>query len=325
VLSRNAPLQAEAVALIYITGDVHNYLGPDLDQVHDCINEPAAALRYASLAADFGLKVTLFVTGLALREQPERFRAILSLGNVEIGGHGWDSLKIHRARTALWSIFGSRYGPKPYQRYEIRKTLDTFKQCLEYSPQVWRGHAYYTDEHTYALLRSAGIHVVSDEVVCFDRPKSGIQELLPGLWSVPINTMPDHDTVVHAKMSQADIDCGTLVGRAMRDLHALPTLTPKMRMAIVARRLMKYAFDVRVMPYSAEYLYVHNRVRMLSPSEWESLLLQQIKRQVEEIGFAVLLLHPVCMTALDDMATLGRIFRYCCSFPSRFMSEAIPH
>src|SRR5262249_34873741 len=135
--SPSAPvIQVEAVALIYITGDVHNYLGPDLDKVHNCIDEPAAALRYARLAADFGLKVTFFVTGLAIREQAERFRTILSLGNVEMGGHGWDSLKNHRARTALWSIFGSRYGPKAYQRYEIRKTLDAFKQYLGYSPQV---------------------------------------------------------------------------------------------------------------------------------------------------------------------------------------------
>ena len=311
--------------MIYITGDVHNYLGPKLDKVHNCINEPAAALRYAQLAGDFGLKVTLFVTGLALHEQPEQFRTILSLGNVEMGGHGWDSLKNHRARIALWSVFGSRYGPKAYQRYEIRKTLGAFKQYLEYSPQAWRGHAYYTDEHTYALLHSAGIHVVSDEVVCFDQRQSGIQELLPGLWSVPINTMPDHDTVVHAKMSQADIDCGTSVGRAMRDLRPSPTLGPKLRMAIAARRLMRYACDVRVMPYSAEYLYVHNRVRMLSASEWESRFLQQIRQQVEKVGFAVLLLHPVCMAALDDMAALGRIFSFCSSFPSRFMSEAVPH
>jgi peptidoglycan/xylan/chitin deacetylase (PgdA/CDA1 family) len=311
--------------LIYITGDVHNYLGPDLDAVHNCINESAAALRYARLAADFGLKVTLFVTGLAIREKPEQFRTILSLGNVELGGHGWDSLKNHKARTALWSIFGSRYGPKAYQQYEIRKTLNAFKRELGYSPQVWRGHAYYTDEHTYALLRSMGIQAVSDEVVCFGQSESNIRELLPALWSVPINTMPDHDTVVHARMSQADIDAGALVGRAMQDLHPSPILRAKLRMAIVARRLMRYVFDVRVMPYSAEYLYARNCVRMLSPSEWESRLLQQIRQQVEKTGFAVLLLHPVCMAALDDMATLGRIFRYCCSFPSRFMSEAIPH
>ncbi len=311
--------------MIFITGDVHNYLGPDLGAVHNCINEPAAALRYARLAADFGLKVTLFVTGLALREKPEQFRTILSLGNVEMGGHGWDSLKNHKARTALWSIFGSRYGPKAYQRYEIRKTLDAFKQELGYSPQVWRGHAYYTDEHTYALLRSVGIHAVSDEVVCFHQPESNIRELLPGLWSVPINTMPDHDTVVHAKMSQADIDSGEDLGRALRDLRLRGGLTRKQRLAIVARRLMRHGFDIRVMPYSAEFLYINNRVRMLHPSEWEARLLQQVREQVETTGFATLLLHPVCMTALDDMAALGRIFRYCCSFPSRFMSEAIPH
>jgi peptidoglycan/xylan/chitin deacetylase (PgdA/CDA1 family) len=311
--------------LIYITGDVHNYLGPDLDAVHNCINESAAALRYARLAADFGLKVTLFVTGLAIREKPEQFRTILSLGNVELGGHGWDSFKNRRMRTALWSIFGSRYGPKGYQRYEIQKTLRAFKTHLDYSPRAWRGHAYYADENTYGLLYSAGIQVVSDEVVCFDQTEASIREMLPGLWSVPINTTPDHDTVVHGTMSQADIDAGRRLGQAIADLHVMAGLTAKQRLAILLRRLMRYGLHIRVMPYSAELLYLHNRVRMLSPSEWETQLLQQIRQQVETIGFAALLLHPSCMTALDDMATLGRIFRYCCSFPSRFMSEAIPH
>ena len=89
--------------MIFITGDVHNYLGPDLHRVHNCIDEGAAAVRYARLAAEFGLNVTLFVTGLALREQPDAFKTLASLGNVELGGHGWDSLKNHTARTALWS------------------------------------------------------------------------------------------------------------------------------------------------------------------------------------------------------------------------------
>lgn len=162
--------------MIFVTGDVRNYLGPDFDKVHNCINEADAAHRYARLAADYGLKVTLFVTGLALREQPDKYKAISSLGNVELGGHGWDSLMNHTLRTALWAIFGSRYGPKAYQRHEIGKTIAAFKSCVGYSPQAWRGHAYYVDENTYELLRRAGIRVVSDEVVCFDRPHAGIQQ-----------------------------------------------------------------------------------------------------------------------------------------------------
>lgn len=139
------------------------------------------------------------MTGLALREQPDKYKAISSLDNVELGGHGWDSLKNHTLRTALWVVFGSRYGPKAYQRHEIGKTIAAFKSCVGCSPQTWRGHAYYVDENTYELLRRAGIRVVSDEVVCFDRPDAGIQQLFPGLWSVPINTMPDHDTVMHER------------------------------------------------------------------------------------------------------------------------------
>jgi peptidoglycan/xylan/chitin deacetylase (PgdA/CDA1 family) len=311
--------------LIFITGDVHNYLGPDLDRVHDCINEAAAALRYARLAADCGLKVTLFVTGLALREQPDKYKTMASLGNVELGGHGWDSLKNYTARTVLWALFGSRYGPKAYQRHEIGKTLAAFMACLGQSPRSWRGHAYYADEHTYELLRTAGIRVVSDEVVCFDRPQAKIEELLPGLWSVPINTMPDHDTVPHAKVSQAEIDAGALAGRAMRDLQLSVGLSAKQRLAIRARRALRHALNIRVMPYSAELLYVTDRVRMLPAPEWERRLENQIGEQIEKTGFATLLLHPVCMTALDDMAALRRIFGFCRSFPTRFMSEAVPH
>jgi hypothetical protein len=311
--------------LIFITGDVHNYLGPDLDRVHDCINEAAAALRYAKLASDCGLKVTLFVTGLGLREQPDTYKAIAALGNVELGGHGWDSLKNYTARTILWALFGSRYGPKAYQRYEIRKTLTAFTACLGQSPRSWRGHAYYADEHTYELLRAAGIRVVSDEVVCFDRPQAKIEELLAGLWSVPINTMPDHDTVAHAKMSQADIDAGALAGRAMRDLQLPAGLSAKQRLAIRTRRALRHAFNIRVLPYSAEFLYVTDCVRMLPAPEWERRLENQIGEQVEKTGFATLLLHPVCMTALDEMAALRRVFAFCRSFRTRFMSEAVPH
>jgi hypothetical protein len=265
------------------------------------------------------------VTGLALREQPDKYKAISSLDNVELGGHDWDSLKNHTLRTALWAVFGSRYGPKAYQRHEIGKTIAAFKSCVGCSPQTWRGHSYCVDENTYELLRRAGIRVVSDEVVCFDRPDAGIQQLFPGLWSVPINTMPDHDTVMHAKMSQADIDAGAVAARSMRDLQLPAGLATKQRLAIAARRAMRHAFDIRVMPYSAEFLYVNNRIRMLPASEWEGRLREQISRQLEKTGFATLLLHPVCMTALDDMASPQRIFAFCRSFPSRFMSEAVPH
>jgi hypothetical protein len=139
------------------------------------------------------------------------------------------------------------------------------------------------------------------------------------------NTMPDHDTVAHAKMSQIDIDAGALAGRAMRDLRLPAGLSARQRLMIRMRRVMRYAFDIRVMPYSAELLYVTNRVRMLSAPEWEERLVDQISQRVESTGFATLLLHPVCMTALDDMAALRRVFGFCRSFPTRFMSEAVPH
>jgi peptidoglycan/xylan/chitin deacetylase (PgdA/CDA1 family) len=308
--------------LIFLTGDVHNDLGPKLGKVHNCINEITAALQYARLAADCGMKATLFVTGLGIREQPEKIKSILSLGNVEFGGHGWDSLKNHTVRTALWSICGSRYGPKAYQRYEIQKTVNAFKTYLGRPPLVWRGHAYYADQYTYELLCAAGVRVVSDEVVCFGRREASIEHLSSGLWSVPINTMPDHDTVMHGSMSQADVDAGRRLGCAMRDLQPIPGLNRKQRLAILIRQAAKHAFNIREMPYSAEYLYINNDVRVFSASEWESRLFGQIEAQLEKSGFATLLLHPICMAALDEMQTLRRILAFCRRFPTGFVGGA---
>jgi hypothetical protein len=68
----------------------------------------------------------------------------------------------------------------------------------------------------------------------------------------------------------------------MRDLQPPAGLATKQRLAIAARRAMRHAVDIRVMPYSAEFLYVNNRIRMLPASEWEGRLREQISGQLEK-------------------------------------------
>jgi hypothetical protein len=69
-------------------------------------------------------------------------------------------------------------------------------------------------------------------------------------------------------------------------------------------------------------LYINNDVRVFSASEWERRLFGQIEAQIEKSGFATLLLHPICMAALDEMQTLRRILAFCRRFPTRFVGEA---
>ncbi|HEY8443150.1 MAG TPA: hypothetical protein VIK79_17110, partial [Xanthobacteraceae bacterium] len=87
-------------------------------------------------------------------------------------------------------------------------------------------------------------------------------------------------------MSQADVDAGRRLGCAMRDLQPISGLNRKQRLAILIRQAAKHAFNIREMPYSAEYLYINNDVRVFSASEWEIRLFRQIETQIEKSGFA---------------------------------------
>jgi len=308
--------------LIFLTGDVHNFLGWRLDQAHGRVDEPAAATEVARLAADAGLKLTYFATGRAIIEEPAKYRAIAALGNVELGGHGWDSFKNRNMRTALWCLFGSRYGPRPYQKHELDKTVRAFRRHLGFVPKVWRGHAFYADENTYPLLSAAGVRVVSDHVITDREARASIGEIMPGLASVPINILPDHDSVVHGSITESSFHEGMPYFQAIRDLCDHPSLSRNQRLAISTRRAFRHLFDVRVMAHSGELLYASARIEVLPPREWEMRLLAQIEERVATDGFATLLLHPLCMSALDGLAALRRILAFCRRFETRFVSEA---
>jgi hypothetical protein len=269
------------------------------------------------MAADAGVKVTFFVTGRALAEERAKFRTLDSLGNVELAAHGWDSFRNHTARRLLWCAFGSLHGPKFYQRLEVAKTLRAFRAYLGLTPTAWRGHAYYADENTYSLLKTAGIHVVSDSVA--DGP---IAEVLSGLWSVPINTSPDHDTLMHGACSQSALNSVVEQARAFRDLQVRGSLGRKQRVAIRVRRLCRRVIDTRVVNAGELWYASGAGIELLPARCWEEQLCAQIQERITRVGFATLLLHPVCMAALDGLATFRRVLKFCARFPSRFLSEA---
>lgn len=183
---------------VILTGDVHHAIGSS-DQRFVARSEAALAVDYARIAAHHGVKATLFFTGRAIVENGAEARALLTMSNVEIGGHGWDALRPQWWHRMLSWLTGSPHGPAWLQRRMIHRTCTAIRQYTGQPVRSWRNHAYRHDGHTPHLLAEAGITVWSDKVQpCWGRsPIASPRRHPSGITILPINTLPDHEHLYH--------------------------------------------------------------------------------------------------------------------------------
>jgi hypothetical protein len=178
---------------LVLTGDVHQWIN-SADRSYANETECELALKYARIAGRHGLKVTLFITGLAAIEDAAIVRMLLEEGNVEVGGHGWDSFRPPWRYRALNKLFGSPHGSSAMQARMVRRTRMTIERETGQEVRSWRNHSYGFDANTPSVLADAGIRVWSDDVdpdrVCPYAHGSGLTIL-------PINTTPDHEHLYH--------------------------------------------------------------------------------------------------------------------------------
>ncbi|MBX0285479.1 hypothetical protein EGH22_04015 [Halomicroarcula sp. F28] len=183
---------------VAITGDVHHMSMETRDQPYLDGTEVEAAVEYAEIAAEYGVPVTLFCTGRCIAEEPALVERLVSMANVELGGHNYWAFTtpVHSVWRALGKASGGRVGswngPRPFQSYEIRKTVAAF-EAVGARITSWRDHAYRHDEHTAGLLAAHGFTHFSDAV-----EPDGTVRREDDLTVVPINTPPDHEHVYHA-------------------------------------------------------------------------------------------------------------------------------
>jgi hypothetical protein len=183
---------------VCITGDVHHMSLETRDQEYMDRTEAEVAVEFAEIAAEYDVPVTLFCTGRLAVEEPHRIETLAAMENVEIGGHNFWAFDtpVHDAWRALGKVTGGRVGswngPRPFQGWEIDRTLDAFAD-LGVEITSWRDHAYRHDGNTAELLAERGITHFSDEV----GPDATVHRE-DGLTVVPINTPPDHEHVYHA-------------------------------------------------------------------------------------------------------------------------------
>ncbi|WP_254546357.1 polysaccharide deacetylase family protein [Halomarina pelagica] len=183
---------------VCLTGDVHHMSLDTRDQVYLEASEVDATLGYVEIAASYDLPVTLFLTGLAAREEPARVERLAAADGVEIGGHNYYafSTPVHK----LWrGLTGSWNGPRRFQAWEIRRTIDALEGCGA-TVRSWRDHAYRHDDETADLLASHGITHFSDVV----DPAGAVERGRPTV--VPVNTPPDHEHVYHAFRTPAFVE-----------------------------------------------------------------------------------------------------------------------
>ena len=156
--------------------------------------EQDAALEYAKIALDYGIKVSLFISGKAVIEQPDKIKTLYKMDNVELGGHNFYCFKPKYFYALCRRLLNLANGPEFFQSWEILKTKKTLRKLLGIDINSWRNHGYRRDKNTNRLLAKCGIQVVSDEV----GPKyEGAYLVYPNLWSLPVNVMPDHDHLIH--------------------------------------------------------------------------------------------------------------------------------
>lgn len=178
---------------VVLTGDVHQRI-PSADRSHAVESESALAVEYAQIAERHGLKVTLFLTGLALKEDMADALPLRSMENVEIGGHGWDAFHPRWAYRPLAHVFGSPHGHRVWQRRNIARTCAVISRFTGKPVTSWRNHAYLHDSHTPALLAEAGLQVWSDEI---DLSRAQAHRHESGILVLPVNTTPDHENLYH--------------------------------------------------------------------------------------------------------------------------------
>jgi len=178
---------------VVLTGDVHHYI-PSSDRRHAVESESALAVEYARIAERHGLKVTLFFTGRALRDDVGCALPLLSMESVEIGGHGWDAFTPWWLYRPLRRLSGSPHGYRSWQRRSIARTCAAVEGLAAKPARSWRNHAYLHDSSTPRLLADAGIVAWSDEV---DLARKRPYAHETGLVVLPINTLPDHENLYH--------------------------------------------------------------------------------------------------------------------------------
>jgi len=181
--------------MVCLTGDVHQQSYRGTDTPFSPRTEVELAGKYCDIAGKYGIKVSLFCTGRACKEESQSVKNLAALPHCEMGGHTFAAFRDPLSRI-FKKVYGTPWGTTAHQLRDIQRTIASIQQVTGQRIQTWRNHSYVRTADTDRLLESCGICVVSDEV---SDSKTSVEWLNPNFRSVPMNVLPDHEHVLHGK------------------------------------------------------------------------------------------------------------------------------
>ena len=195
--------------MVCVTGDVHQRSYRGTDTPFSSLSEVELAIKYADIAARYGTRITLFLTGKACLEESERVKQLADMSHCEIGGHTFAAFRDPWSKIYK-KLLGTPWGREAHQKGDITKTIESIQSVTGKYISVWRNHSYIRTADTPRLLESASIQWVSDEV---NPAKLSWESLSPALKSLPINVTPDHEHLLHGKYQYGKTKPSKLEGR----------------------------------------------------------------------------------------------------------------
>lgn len=185
--------------MIYLTGDVHDKIEGHFQQKIVPL-EIDASIKYLKILKKYNISCTLFLNGRLLDKYPNQIKKLFYF-NVEIGGHTYNNFgNMNIIRSYIYrKIWRCIYGPKIYQKRDIRKTKSAFEK-LGLKMSSWRTHAFASNNKTFDLLRREGVEYVSDLVGKTEPFKK------KGLIHLPINIPVDNNAISYGILKPENRD-----------------------------------------------------------------------------------------------------------------------
>ena len=197
--------------VVCLTGDVHHMSLRTRDQRSLGTTEAEAAGHYLTIAERWGLPITLFITGKLLEEEGAHVRALKDLGEVEFGGHTYDAFQSDWIYKISGRFIRAQNGPAFWQDRSVSKTKRLLEKSLTSKVLCWRNHSYRRDRNTPGILRRHGFVFWSD----FVDPDCSAPYEVDGLIRVPINTLPDHEHMLHGDTAKASLPMANQHGQPL--------------------------------------------------------------------------------------------------------------
>lgn len=252
------------MGVIWLTGDLHHASLRTGNQRHADDSEIRIAGRYLRMLEEARVNVTFFVSGRAMVEEWSDLRPIAESPRVELGGHNFSCFDPALPHRVWKKLVGSYNGPRFVQRRDCLRTIEAVRRRTGRTIRAWRNHMYMHGPGTEEALASCGIELCSDGTSAV---ATGPERHPAGIWSCPLNVMPDHEHLLHAER------------------------TPAWVAAWVARYSWSDAFGSESYPVE----------------EWTEIVLDQLRAHAARGAVASLIVHPITLYLCDRFRSFQKI------------------